>query len=344
MRSRARHIPARAGKSLITRMSSNIGGTRGIMRESSQKNLVLQLEVDAPRSNEWIGTKNCLNDQELPTVPIINPTDVTNVGIVTTRKVSYYGGVYQDLPAYFDVKPEQRPAYATELWTERMADLGYDLNELEELLISRGINGTKNIAELGKGDYLNKTVLGNEYNGQGNLIPGFSIGLRVGYKVPPGSFVYITDQDGNPIGPNEGYFLLSDIDTYVPRRNCVDFYVGNDQDLTNYYIDLFHAGTVLTVQPVEITGTTRTSIFNFISQQPNAALMGIPLSDPNAQSIKAYTNIAEVVLAVGTRVYGGPNLDTRFPYPYFVYQGVKYTVDPNTGLITNMEECDLYMV
>ena len=83
------------------------------------------------------------------------------------------------------------------------------------------------------------------------------------------------------------------------------------------------------------------NFYDFREKPPSILWQGYD-SCHNTISIAVYTKIEHMVLSIGTILYINDQLSVIYPNPYFVYEGVRYTV--NSGEITIIEMCDLYML
>lgn len=208
----------------------------------------------------------------------ISANDVNSIGGPQTRTASTYGGVLSDFTTYLDVAPSQRPPAATQYWQNK----GYNIQQQESNLNGRGIKtGTLNLSDTSQGKFA------------GNLIPGFDIGVPANnsYGLKGGSIVYIADKNGAPVGPNGGYFRVGDTGsskalTTQSATGAVDFYAGNDPELTKYFSNLNGTGTQLDIQPVDVTGDSAENLKKFITENGSDA------------------NIAAANAAVGAQIPG----------------------------------------
>lgn len=198
----------------------------------------------------------------------VNREDITPAGPRQQRAVSSYGSVWLDLTSYFDVRPEQRPQSATQYWQSR----GIDTNNPARYGYTFG--SPLDLQNTGTGS-------GATFS-RGNLTPGFSIGVpRSGsYNLPLGSLVYITNNLGQPIGPNGGIFQVADVGGgSLERRNAIDFYYGNDTGFKSYFQSLINNNAVLNVDPVSVKGASLENIKSVIGQQENVALGDLTSTD-----------------------------------------------------------------
>lgn len=202
-------------------------------------------------------------------IPSINDSDVSVAGSTQSRKVSVYGSVYDDLTSLIDVKPSQRPADAIAKWgADTVARNEADMQR-------RGMKtGTLNLAWTGQGSQLGGK---SPYNGgNSNLTPGFSVGVAKAYGLKAGQFIKVTNSAGQPVGPNGGYFQVSDTgsESNLTRMNAIDFYTGKDQGLKGYFNGLNKAGEGINVTPVNISGQSLESLKSALAGQKNWALEG----------------------------------------------------------------------
>ena len=203
----------------------------------------------------------------------IAPADAKPVGNPQTRTVSCYGSVYTDWTTFLDVKPDQRPVDALQYWQGR----GYSVAKGEQQLRNGGsIPGTLNLADTWKGRFV------------GNLIGGFDVGVpkNGAYGLAGKSIIFVTDQQGKPIGRNGGYFRIGDTGsakalTTQSAFGAIDFYAGKDTTLKADFMKLNGKATQIKVQPVDITGPSAESLKNFITQNgSDAAVAAAVVTSP----------------------------------------------------------------
>lgn len=196
-------------------------------------------------------------------IPFINPSDIKPTGATTTRNASYYGSIYLDFTSYLDLKPQYRPAEATQFWQSQ----GKNIPAAEADMRRRypKWHPSLTLENTGKGAFV------------GNLAPGFDLGISTSYGYKPGQLLYITDSNNKPIGLNNGVFRVGDKGGgSLKERNALDFYVGNDTNLKNYFSSLKGG---LKVTPVSIEGTSKNSLQLALAKMPNWGLKGQSATD-----------------------------------------------------------------
>jgi len=183
-------------------------------------------------------------------------SDVESTGNVTEKAVSTYGGQMSDLSTYFDTKPDQRDPDATAFYLQK-----YGADKLQRLDDNYRTGdttaaswGTLTSAEQAQGAYV-----GN------NLTPAFDVGIGRG-DYPPRTLLRITNAEtGQPIdagGANpDGIYRVGDTGSSANLRKvgrdsgvstgALDFYAGNNPQLTSYYDKLNGSGVKLRVEVVK---------------------------------------------------------------------------------------------
>ncbi|NDD91284.1 hypothetical protein EBZ37_04285 [bacterium] len=172
------------------------------------------------------------------------PSGVTPIGLARTRTASVYGSVYNDWTTFLDVRPSERPAAAYQHWMQ-------EKNMTRAQIDAASDNWAKSHGLIPM-DWTNRGAY------VGPLTPGLDIGVSTNYGMKGGSYVRITDSQGNPIGPNDGIFRVADRGSNQglekqSKEGALDFYSGESEGLDKYFKDLNASGEKLNVQPVSLT-------------------------------------------------------------------------------------------
>ena len=193
---------------------------------------------------------------------------------------SIFGSVYTDFTTYLDVKPQQRPRDATEHWMKKYKLTEQQLQEISQLYAYPPASQRKKVVRLhgvrfravGNKSPLNLSdTTRGAYVGQ--LIPGMDIGVAKSYGLPGGSWVRITDAQGNPVGRNNGYFRVGDRgdDTSLRQQGPgggIDFYAGKDLALAK---ELHKGGQRINVRPVSLSAQEQAEIKKLALQNGRSA-------------------------------------------------------------------------